>query len=110
MFIIIVVVLYTVSIFLNNKGHQQISSSPSCSKHTSFPLFVLIHNLIIKNTMLTLSCKDVGFDCNHVVKAGTEEEVIRNITEHAIKQHGMKSENMTPKMKEIIRQFIHNNS
>lgn len=47
--------------------------------------------------MLTLSCKDVGFDCNHVVKAGTEEEVIRNITEHAIKQHGMKAENMTPK-------------
>ena len=32
--------------------------------------------------MLILSCKDVGFDCNHVVKAGTEEEVIRNITEH----------------------------
>ena len=47
--------------------------------------------------MLILSCKDVGFDCNHVVKAGTEEEVIRNITEHAMKQHGMKAENMTPK-------------
>jgi predicted small metal-binding protein len=36
--------------------------------------------------MLTLSCKDVGFDCNHLVKAWTEEEVIRNITEHAIKK------------------------
>jgi predicted small metal-binding protein len=60
--------------------------------------------------MLTLSCKDVGFDCNYVVKAGTEEEVIRNITEHAIKQHGMKAENMTPKMEEIIRKFIDNSS
>ena len=60
--------------------------------------------------MLTLSCKDVGFDCNHVVKAGTEEEVIRKITEHAIKKHDMKSENMTPKMKETITKFIHNSS
>jgi predicted small metal-binding protein len=59
--------------------------------------------------MLTLSCKDVGFDCNHVVKAEIEVEVIRNITEHAMKQHGMKAENMTPKMKEIIRKFIHSN-
>ena len=41
---------------------------------------------INKEDMLTLSCKDVGFDCNHLVKAGTEEEVIRNITEHAIKK------------------------
>jgi predicted small metal-binding protein len=62
--------------------------------------------------MLILSCKDIGFDCNYIVKAGTEEEeeVIRNITEHAIKQHGMKAENMTPKMKEIIRKFIHSSS
>jgi predicted small metal-binding protein len=60
--------------------------------------------------MLTLSCRDVGFDCNHVVKAEIEEEVIRNITEHAIKQHDMKAENMTPKMKEIIRKFIHDSS
>jgi predicted small metal-binding protein len=55
-------------------------------------------------------CKDVGFDCNYVVKAGTEEEVIRDITEHAMKQHGMKAENMTPKMKEIIRKFIHSSA
>jgi predicted small metal-binding protein len=41
---------------------------------------------INKEDMLTLSCKDVGFDCNHLVKAWTEEEVIRNITEHAIKK------------------------
>jgi predicted small metal-binding protein len=60
--------------------------------------------------MLTLSCRDVGFDCNHVVKAEIEEEVIRNITEHAIKQHDMKAENMTLKMKEIIRKFIHSSS
>ena len=65
---------------------------------------------INKEDMLTLSCKDVGFDCNHLVKAGTEEEVIRNITEHAIKKHGKKAENMTPKMKEIIRKFIHESS
>ena len=60
--------------------------------------------------MLTLSCRDVGFDCDHVVKAETEEGVIRNITEHAIKQHDMKIENMTPKMKDMIRKFIHSSS
>jgi predicted small metal-binding protein len=60
--------------------------------------------------MLTLSCKDIGFDCNQVVKAGTEEEIIRDITEHAMKQHDMEAENMTPKMKEIIRKFIHSSS
>ena len=87
------------------------SSNPefTCSKHTSFQLSSYTRP-INKEDMLTLSCKDVGFDCNHVVKAGTEEEVIRNITEHAIKQHGMKAENMTPKMKEIIRKFIHKSS
>jgi len=87
------------------------SSNPqfTCSKYTSFQLCSYIRP-INKEDMLILSCKDVGFDCNHVVKAGTEEKAIRNITEHAIKQHGMKVENMTPKMKEIIRKFIHNTS
>ena len=79
-----------------------------CSKLTNFKLCSYTQPINKEEDMLTLSCKDVGFDCNHVVKAGTEEEVIRNITEHAMKQHDMKAENMTPKMKEIIRKFIHN--
>jgi hypothetical protein len=41
-----IVVVHTVSIFLINKGRQQISSSISWSKHTSFRLRVLIHNLL----------------------------------------------------------------
>ncbi len=49
MYIVKIVVVHTVSIFLINKGHQQISSSISCSKHTSFRLRVLIHNLLTKN-------------------------------------------------------------
>lgn len=49
MYIVNIVVVHTVSIFLINKDHQQISSSLSCSKHTSFRLCVLIHNLLTKN-------------------------------------------------------------
>jgi predicted small metal-binding protein len=60
--------------------------------------------------MLTLSCKDVGFDCNHVVKAGTEEDVMRDAVRHNIEEHGKTQDDMTPKMKKIIRKFIHNNS
>lgn len=50
MYIVKIVVVHTVSIFLINKDHQQISSSVSCSKHTSFRLCVLIHNVLTKNT------------------------------------------------------------
>ena len=34
--------------------------------------------------MKTLSCREAGFDCDHVVKGENEEEVMRNGGEHAM--------------------------
>jgi predicted small metal-binding protein len=57
--------------------------------------------------MLTLSCRDVGRDCECVVQ-GETEELIKNAGEHAMKDHGYKQEDiMTPEMKDKIRSHIH---
>jgi predicted small metal-binding protein len=57
--------------------------------------------------MLTVSCREVGVDCDYVAKGETEEEIMKNAGEHAVKDHGYKEEDiMTPEMKEKIRQHI----
>jgi predicted small metal-binding protein len=55
--------------------------------------------------MKTISCREAGFDCDHVVK-GETEEVMKNGAEHAVKVHGMKEEDMTPEMQQKIRGLI----
>jgi predicted small metal-binding protein len=39
--------------------------------------------------MKELQCKDVGFACDAVVRADTEEEVLRQGAEHARTAHGL---------------------
>jgi predicted small metal-binding protein len=57
--------------------------------------------------MLTVSCREVGVDCDYVAKGETEEEIMKNAGEHAVKDHGYKQEDiMTLEMKEKIRQHI----
>jgi predicted small metal-binding protein len=56
--------------------------------------------------MKTVICREAGFDCDHVVKGETEEEVIKNGAEHAMKVHDMKEEDMTPEMKQKIKALI----
>jgi predicted small metal-binding protein len=56
--------------------------------------------------MKTISCREAGFECDWIVKGQTEEEVINNAAEHAIKEHGVKSEDITPEMKEKIRALV----
>ena len=52
-----------------------------------------------------IRCRDVGFDCDGVIKAKTEEEALKLAAEHAIKVHGLKE--ITPeivtKVKSVIR-------
>lgn len=36
-----------------------------------------------------VKCRDVGFDCDGVVKAETEEETMKLVAEHAEKVHGL---------------------
>ncbi|HZI71282.1 MAG TPA: DUF1059 domain-containing protein [Nitrososphaeraceae archaeon] len=56
--------------------------------------------------MKTILCCEAGFECDYIVKGQTEEEVINNGAEHAIKEHGVKSEDITPEMKEKIRALV----
>jgi len=50
--------------------------------------------------MLTLACKDAGVtDCDYVAKGETEEELWRDGTEHVIKVHGFKREDITEEFK-----------
>jgi len=56
--------------------------------------------------MKTISCREAGFECDYVIKGQTEEEVVKNGAEHAIKEHGMKPEDMTPEMKQKIRALV----
>lgn len=39
--------------------------------------------------MMELRCREVGFDCEGVVRAETEEAVLRQAAEHAKTVHGM---------------------
>jgi predicted small metal-binding protein len=39
-------------------------------------------------------------------KGQTEEEVMKNGADHAIREHGLKSEDITPQFKEKVRSLI----
>ncbi len=54
--------------------------------------------------MKTLQCRDVGFDCDAVVRAETEEEVLQQAAAHAKEVHNTE---VTAQMAEKIRPLIH---
>lgn len=53
-----------------------------------------------------IRCRDVGFDCNGVIKAKTENEALTLAAEHAKTVHGIKD--VTPeivaKIKSVMRE------
>lgn len=44
--------------------------------------------------MIKLSCKESGLECDYVVEGKTEDEVLERISEHAVKVHNMKKEDI----------------
>jgi predicted small metal-binding protein len=48
-----------------------------------------------------IRCRDVGFDCNGVIKAKTEKEALTLAAEHAKTVHGVKD--ITPEMVDKIK-------
>ena len=52
-----------------------------------------------------LRCRDVGADCDYVVRGKTEEEIFRKASEHAMTAHGMKeiSSELMEKARAAIR-------
>ena len=53
--------------------------------------------------MKTLHCSDAGFDCEGVIRATTEEEVLNQAAKHALEAHGVK---VTPDLAEQLRPLI----
>lgn len=53
--------------------------------------------------MKTLRCRDAGFDCEAVVKANTEEEVMAQAAQHAQAVHGV---TVTPELAAGIKSLI----
>lgn len=53
----------------------------------------------------TIHCKDVGFDCEGIVRANSEDEVLRMAAEHAKSAHGVTelTSEMVEKVKSVIR-------
>lgn len=50
--------------------------------------------------MKILRCRDAGFDCEHVVRAESEEELLRQVTEHAQTVHAVE---VTPELVEQVK-------
>ncbi len=50
-------------------------------------------------------CRDVGFDCDGVVRAETEEAALKKVAEHARTAHGLEqvSPEVVEKVKSVMR-------
>ena len=53
--------------------------------------------------MKTLHCRDAGFDCNGVIRANTEEEVLKQAAQHALEVHNV---TVTPELAEQLKTLI----
>jgi predicted small metal-binding protein len=51
-----------------------------------------------------IRCRDVGFDCNGVIKAETEKEALSLAAEHAKKVHGVTE--ITPEIVDKIKSVM----
>ena len=62
---------------------------------------------------MSLSCLDIGArviesdsECDYVARGMTEEELWKDATEHIVKAHGMKIEDITPQFKNYNKRYI----
>lgn len=53
--------------------------------------------------MKTLRCRDAGFDCEGVIQAASEEEVLSQAAEHAQAAHNVQ---VTPELAEQLKALI----
>lgn len=53
--------------------------------------------------MKTFKCSDAGFDCDAVVRASTEEEVLQQVAMHAQTVHQV---SVTPEMADQLKGLI----
>ena len=51
-----------------------------------------------------INCRDLGFDCDGVIRAETEEELLQLVAQHAQTVHGL--EEVTPEVVEKVRSVM----
>ena len=57
-----------------------------------------------KKIMKQLKCCDIGFDCPAVVRANSEEEVLKQAAQHALDAHGVTvTAEMVAQIKPLIK-------
>jgi predicted small metal-binding protein len=44
--------------------------------------------------MMKLSCRESGLECDYVAEGKTQDEILKNISEHAVNFHNMRVEDM----------------
>ena len=55
--------------------------------------------------MRTLHCKDAGFDCEGVIRAETDNQVLQGAAQHAREAHGVEATpEMASRLKGLIRE------
>ena len=55
--------------------------------------------------MKVVACRDMGADCDFVIRGETEEDILRKAAEHGRKEHGITE--ITPDMKKKLSEAIH---
>ena len=56
-----------------------------------------------KSNMKTLHCRDAGFDCEGVITAGSDEEILQQASQHALDVHGV---SVTPELAQQLKTLI----
>lgn len=54
---------------------------------------------------LVVNCRDVGFDCDGVIKAENEEQLMKQVAEHAGDVHNVTE--VTPELVEKVRAAVY---
>jgi predicted small metal-binding protein len=54
---------------------------------------------------MTVSCRDVGADCDFVARGNSEQEVMEKVSEHARTAHKMTD--IPPEVQDKVRAAIH---
>lgn len=52
-----------------------------------------------------IRCRDVGFDCNGVIRAPSEDQALRMAAEHAKSVHGIRE--ITPEVLANVKRAMH---
>jgi len=56
--------------------------------------------------MLQYACKTAGFDCDAVFIANTEEDLTKQINQHAIESHGLEPSDLSPELMRKVKASI----